>query len=242
MCTVTFIPQGGNIIFTSNRDETIARPLAFAPALEIVNGKQLVFPKDPKAGGTWFCVAENGVVIVLLNGAFIRHIPTGNYRRSRGLVLLDIISADYPFAEVTEYNYEGIEPFTLLLYKQGSDSNSFSEFRWDGKQQYFKELSLDQPCIYSSATLYEPAIIKQRQKWFDEFLKNGEDKTPQAVRLFHHSAGKGDSTNGLVINRGELLKTQCITQAVIGINSISLYHHNLIKDTEYQNLVNILHA
>jgi hypothetical protein len=31
--------------------------------------KNLIFPKDPKAGGTWFVANADGVILVLLNGA-----------------------------------------------------------------------------------------------------------------------------------------------------------------------------
>ena len=232
MCTVTFIPDGDTLIFTSNRDEAVSRPLAFAPAIEILNHKTLLFPKDPRAGGTWFCVAEDGTIAVLLNGAFARHIPTGNYRKSRGLVLLDIISNESPLLELQNYNFDQIEPFTLLLYLRDRIETSFTEFRWDGESRYFKNIDSTSPCIYSSATLYDPPIIKQREEWFSEFLKNGQEKTPRSVRDFHHTAGRGDSTNGLVMSRGEFLKTQCITQAVVSRRDIELYHHDLIGDTE----------
>ncbi|MGL1516781.1 NRDE family protein, partial [Vibrio parahaemolyticus] len=48
------------------------------------------FPKDPDGGGTWIALKENGDVAILLNGAFENHIPAYPYRRSRGLIFLDI--------------------------------------------------------------------------------------------------------------------------------------------------------
>ena len=58
------------MLITSNRDEHIMRKNALAPAEQDINGKKVVFPKDPKAGGSWFAVAEDGAVVVFLNGAF----------------------------------------------------------------------------------------------------------------------------------------------------------------------------
>jgi hypothetical protein len=45
----------------------VTRPSAIA--LKTINGKNVIYPKDPKAGGTWYVVDENGTVLVLLNGA-----------------------------------------------------------------------------------------------------------------------------------------------------------------------------
>jgi uncharacterized protein with NRDE domain len=56
-----------------------------------VNGKNVIYPKDPKAGGTWYVVDENGTVLVLLNGAEEKHTIKLSYRKSRGLIVLDII-------------------------------------------------------------------------------------------------------------------------------------------------------
>ena len=240
MCTVTFLPLGDKLVFTSNRDETLTRPLALPPAVTEINGKRLLFPKDPKAGGTWFVAEADGIVAVLLNGAFVRHIPTGNYRKSRGLVLLDIISSPSPFEELHSYDLNDIEPFTVIIYKQDKVGGDMIEFRWDGSTKYFASLDTGTPHIYSSATLYEPAIIKQREEWFADFLINSQEKTPGSIREFHASAGRGDSQNGLIMNRGGILRTQCITQAVLTRPQIEFYHHDLIGDREDSTLLPIL--
>ena len=65
MCTVSFVSSKDKIIITSNRDEKIVRPSAIPPQNYILNGKNIIYPKDPKAGGTWFVVDEKGTVLVL---------------------------------------------------------------------------------------------------------------------------------------------------------------------------------
>jgi hypothetical protein len=47
-----------------------------------VNGKNVIYPKDPKAGGTWYVVDENGTVLVLLNGAEEKHTIKLSYKRA----------------------------------------------------------------------------------------------------------------------------------------------------------------
>ena len=229
MCTVTFLPLADTFVFTSNRDESIERPLALAPAIELMGGKRLLFPKDPGAGGTWFATAEDGTIGVLLNGAFVRHTRLDHYRKSRGLVLLDIISNVDPLVDLYGYDLNEIEPFTVILFSE----KILFEFRWDGETKHFEELDMKKPHIYSSATLYEPRIIAEREQWFDEFLHDQREKTPESIRAFHSSAGRGDAQNGLIINRGGVLRTQCITQAVWRAGDIDFYHHDLILDHEH---------
>ena len=71
MCTVSFISTGDQYVITSNRDEHISRPLALQPQEETIGSVKVLFPRDPKAGGTWFALNEKGAVAVLLNGGFI---------------------------------------------------------------------------------------------------------------------------------------------------------------------------
>ena len=236
MCTVTFIPQGEYIIITSNRDERTSRPTAFAPSEEIRNGKKIFFPKDPQAGGTWFVAVEDGSVAVLLNGGFVAHIPQGNYRLSRGIVLLDIVTSEDPHAALSSYSLIDIEPFTILLFV----SAQLYELIWDGVERYIKELASDQPHIYSSATLYSSTVIAERQKWFADFMAILGVKDPADVRKFHATAGHGDDKNGLIINRDNSTKTFSITQAVISADAIDFYHHDLLTGAEDHKHLSIL--
>ena len=162
MCTVSFISSGGRTIITSNRDENEQRPKASAPVFEIRNNKKMIFPKDSKAGGTWFAAADNGVVAVLLNGAFVKHAPAPAYRKSRGLVLLEIIGSDDPLDFCKKTDLQDIEPFTLVLYQQGT----LHELRWDGRQRHELMLDPQDHYIWSSATLYSPEIIRHRKDLF----------------------------------------------------------------------------
>ncbi len=73
MCTVSFVSSNDKIIITSNRDEKVIRPSAIEPKNYSINNKDIIFPKDPKAGGTWYAIDENGTVLVLLNGASEKH-------------------------------------------------------------------------------------------------------------------------------------------------------------------------
>ena len=73
MCTVTYIPQSeDSFILTSNRDEMPKRSAIGLVELELAN-KKVLFPRDPKANGTWIASSSTHQLVCLLNGAFVKH-------------------------------------------------------------------------------------------------------------------------------------------------------------------------
>ena len=112
MCTVTFVASQNKFIITHNRDEKTLRPSAVEPKNYLVNNKVILFPKDPKAGGTWFSVSQNGTVLVLLNGGEEKHEIQSSYRKSRGLIVLDLISSKSVVSNWNFIDLQSIEPFT----------------------------------------------------------------------------------------------------------------------------------
>ena len=236
MCTVSFIRDGDSVVFTSNRDEHISRPSAYKPREESLNGVRVLFPKDPKAGGTWFAVNDRHVVSVLLNGAFKRHHSNGNYRRSRGLILLDVIGSKRPKDTLMQINLDRIEPFTIVLFQE----QELFEFRWDSSQKYLKQLDTTKSVIWSSTTLYSEEVILAREKLFEEFLT--QNKTKNAISaLEFHSNDFDDSENGFIMARENGLRTFSITQAIIDADLATLRHIDLQNDKDYTLALNNRH-
>lgn len=227
MCTVTFVPVKDKFILTSNRDESILRT-ASQPVELRHNGCRLFFPRDTLAGGTWFAVNERGNAAILLNGAFQNHEKTPPYTRSRGRILLDIISAEIPASALSAIDLDNIEPFTLILFK----NPELTEFRWDGGHRYNAQLDLSKNYIWSSATLYIKEVILHREKLFREFLLNTTHIDEESVIGFHNSRNN-DLENGFVINRGNRLKTLSITQAVIQKDQVRLNHLDLLSNQRH---------
>ncbi|TXN36859.1 NRDE family protein [Flagellimonas hymeniacidonis] len=228
MCTVSFISRNNNYFITSNRDEHISRPVAFEPKEEIINTTKVLFPKDPKAGGTWFALNENGVVAVVLNGAFKKHESKGNYAKSRGLILLDVISASNPDAFIKEMDLDNIEPFTLVLF----DTDKLQELRWDGHQKHLELLDKSQSHIWSSATLYDEEAIAHRANLFSKFIGSNTDILASDVVDFH-SNNHEDYENGFIIDRNTGLKTFSVTQAILGNEESVLKHLDLFNNKKY---------
>jgi uncharacterized protein with NRDE domain len=227
MCTVTFVRNAGKTIITSNRDEQVVRK-AVAPRSYTVGSKMLTFPKDPKAGGTWFAIDHLGNVLVLLNGAAESHEWHPPYRRSRGLVVLDILSAESPMATWRSMDLEGIEPFTIVLFVDGT----LHQLRWDLADKETIGLDPDAFHIWSSTTLYPKEIRESRAKWFDIFTQNKTQLTPEDLFYFHRYTKPENTENGLVIDRPGFLKTISITQAVIETGHVSMVHHDLVDQRD----------
>ena len=229
MCTVSFVCCHETVIITSNRDEKLIRPSAIPPRNYTCNGKNVVYPKDQKAGGTWFVADANGNVLVLLNGGITKHKVQFSYRRSRGLIALDIICSDSPKDFWKVINLEDIEPFTLVLYQD----KKLYELIWDGLTKITTPLDETQNHIWSSVTLYPAEIRKKRWHWFFDFLKGKNEISASDMLGFHRNTEGDDSENGLIINRENTLKTLSITQAVIGQNKTAIAYHDLVLAQEF---------
>ena len=226
MCTVSFYKDNSKVIITSNRDEHINRPSAIPPEKMIFGEKIMYYPKDPKAGGTWFVVNHKGNVYVLLNGAEQKHTPNPPYRKSRGLILLDIINSNNILNGWNLINLSNIEPFTIIAF---FDDQLF-QIRWNGMEKSLNQLGTNKSYIWSSATLYSEAVISMRESWFSEFLNhNKEGICSNDLISFHSITQKNDKLNGLVINRDNSMLTKNITQCEITKDSFTLKHLDLIS-------------
>jgi hypothetical protein len=209
MCTVTYIPNRSGFTLTHNRDEAPARS-----SVSIAQNNQnpdnlIVFPRDSKAGGTWFAMAESGKTVCLLNGAFVTHHHNPPYKRSRGLMVLDFFKYDNPGSFLSEYELEGMEPFTLIFARPGV----LTELRWDEHRRHIAQLPPDQPRFWCSSTLYPPEKQVLREQVFLDWLQKSTRKTPRDITRLHLTGSVNDPANDFVMFR-ERVRTVSITQVV----------------------------
>jgi hypothetical protein len=236
MCTVSFVRTNDSVIITSNRDEHIQRENAAAPDFHVLPGKKIIFPKDTRAGGTWFAAGNNGIVAVLLNGAFKKHIAQPPYRKSRGLILLEIVEADEPLPFFSVIDLDHIEPFTIVLHQPGL----LNELRWDGKTRHERTLDISGSYIWSSATLYTDEVIAYRENLFDRFIHSSVEVNAETIYGFHAS-NHGDAENGFVISRQTGMKTFSITQVVLQSGVVNFSHADLLQQEYYTETMHINH-
>lgn len=230
MCTVTYIPTGNGVYLTSNRDEHNTRGLALPPQQYSRNGCEIVYPKDHDAGGTWIALKDKRDAAVLLNGAFVKHTHIPPYRKSRGVVLLELLETADPINAFQASDLRHIEPFTLILFC----NNKLAECRWDGDKKYLEQLDASKPYIWSSVTLYDKDTIAQREGWFRSWLVENDAMSIDSVMNFHQHTGNGDLRNDLVMNRDNALYTVSITSIFIGQSTSSIRYRDLKNPTDFQ--------
>ncbi|MCB9285659.1 MAG: NRDE family protein [Lewinellaceae bacterium] len=225
MCTVTYIPQGPeSFILSSNRDETPARSPERLTRQE-EGDHLLIFPRDTSAGGTWIAAETDDRVVCLLNGAFEKHHHRPPYKRSRGIMVLDFFN--YPSVSdfAKNYDFDGMEPFTLVLPEKGR----LFELRWDEKLVHLRELDARDFHIWSSATLYPGPIREKRVQWFEDWLQNRSDFSLDAIHDLHLHGGEGDSWNDYVMNRNGIVQTVSISHIVKTPNTLDFIYHDLLR-------------
>lgn len=179
MCTVTFVPTKNGFIFTSNRDEDPQR--AASKLIEEKRGEYTItFPQDEGAKGTWFAFSNRQQFVCVLNGAFEPHIRKSSYSMSRGamaLAFFDHLSLDQ---FIRDFDFSGIEPFTLLVYNAGD----FREIKWDERDVHHKKLSINAVHLWSSPTLYTDQWQVERALAFKAFVAD-QQPTQNAIVSFH---------------------------------------------------------
>ena len=57
---------------------------------------------------------------MLFNGAFKKHTKNATYKKSRGLILLDLIASKFILNYFGEVSLELIEPFSIILFEDES--------------------------------------------------------------------------------------------------------------------------
>lgn len=229
MCTVSFVYANDSFLLTSNRDEKITRPSAIEPKIYQTESKKIIYPKDAKAGGTWFVVDEFGNAIILLNGGKTKHIAKEKYRLSRGVIVLELMTSNAIVSTWKTIDLTDIEPFTLLVLE---DKKPY-QLQWSGEEKSTDKLEINQTYIWSSSTLYTPEIQQQRTEWFREYMSENQEVSAEKMKFFHKNTEPKDAKNGLIINRDNIYKTLSVTQAVITSNSVFVNHSDLIQNKEY---------
>ncbi len=237
MCTVSYIPsiRDHQFVLTSNRDEREYRSTQ-APSSHVLNGTELVFPKDGKAGGSWIAVNKKGRICCLLNGAYEVHQKQRHHTLSRGIVLKELTASELPVTEFfNRFHLANVEPFTMVIitYIEGEVLH-LEEFIWDGNHKHFQSLNKAIPHLWSSSTLYTKEQKDARNKWFQTFICQTEHKLSyQLINAFHGGTHTEDVSTNLVMKREGGLKTVSITQVYDENNGLVMDYDDLLTLKKY---------
>lgn len=232
MCTVTYIPTGEtDFILTSNRDEAPERE-TIPPKIYTEEALELLYPKDVLAGGTWIGISSRNRLVNLMNGGFKPHKRKPFYRKSRGLVVKELLKVKSIDDYLKKEDFSEIEPFTAIVVIWETDL-VLIEIVWDGNTLH-KTTKPQMPHIWSSSPLYSTEFQQMRKNWFRTFLEKN-NKSPDNVLHFHRTGGEGNPESNLIMDRG-VVKTKSITQIVKSQNQIHMYYDDLQTEEKTKQL------
>jgi Transport and Golgi organisation 2 len=234
MCTVVFIPDNKKIFFASVRDESPLRERAMPPDIFTTGNVSFLSPKDPLAGGTWIGGNDHGNVIILLNGGFENHQRKNYYRKSRGIIVSELLAIKSPAKEWGKMNMKDIEPFTLIAWNK---KNLF-RLTWDGTEKHMIKLDGTISHIWSSATLYNDEVRYQRAILFKKWIAATPLVSKKSVLDFFETFT--DPTNGFIMNRNEKIKSLSYTTIEITDNTTEMNYHDLFSTTAYNRSITLL--
>ncbi len=227
MCTITFVPvskTSNDFILTSNRDEAVGRK-TLKPRIYSEEGVKLIYPKDAVAGGTWIGVSEWKRVICLMNGGFKKHIRKPFYKKSRGLVVKNLLSEENLRESFEKEVLKSTEPFTCIIV-EWKTKLELHQLVWDGEKKHFSRLPVENN-IWGSSFLYSAEVRESRKQAFRQFLK--ENKVTAENILKFHSSEEDENAEGIVINRGNL-KTCSITQVIKSTEVSKMTYKDLLQE------------
>lgn len=225
MCTLTYVPQPGQSIITVNRDEAPSRA-ASDPIIREVNGRQFWLAPEPVSGGSNFVLdIINQRLLVLLNGAFKPHKHDPPYRKSRGVVMMEAFDHGTLRALNAVYDFTDIEPFTLLSFQ----NMRWEELRWEGTEGHYSTPNADENAIWSSAKLYQPEVVTEREKAFHQYLKESRAVYPQQLFEIHRRPTDDPRGLGFRMNYEDRVKTVSVTQLILKEGRVSLRYIDLIR-------------
>jgi hypothetical protein len=201
---------------------------------ETTGHDRLIFPRDTKAGGAWIVASRSGKTACLLNGAFLKHKHEPPYRRSRGLIMLDFFEWKEPESFFRDYELDGVEPFTFLLFQ----NHAVTEFRWDGLSRHLKKMEPDKPLFWCSSTLYPPDMQVKREQVFNDWLdqtagiREGNRHLASMLYRLHLTGSVGDPEYDFNMNRGGRVLTVSITQIIQNTGTVRMRYRDLLEGNE----------
>ncbi|MEQ1555107.1 MAG: NRDE family protein [Ferruginibacter sp.] len=225
MCTVTFVPSTTGYYLTSNRDEKNTRSIAIHPTEYTIDDAKYIFPKDEDAGGTWIVLKENGDSLCLLNGALEPFVDNGQYKISRGKIVLQIITSNNLLQKYNTISLYEVAPFTLILLQ----NNELYECRWDGSHKNITQLDNTKKHIWSSATLYNNKQQQKRKDWFNEWQKVTHNPTQKDLLNFHTNTSGNNVEDDLIMNRNNKYFTVSVTGIEVAQQNSFMFYNDLLN-------------
>ncbi|MGJ8638945.1 MAG: NRDE family protein [Opitutaceae bacterium] len=219
MCTLSWWAAETERGILFNRDEKRTRSHGEPPRLVSGReGRQLLMPRDPDAGGTWTGVNESGLMVAVLNNyPFFQGAKPG--QRSRGKLVMDLLD-NCQTAEACMQTLESMDVSVypgFLLFAFGREDGPIAR-EWNGEQ--LTELSLK-----GEGGLHVLTSSSHRREDCEDFrfdLFSGQSRERASLQKKHGSFHPDDPALGPVMVR-EDAATDSITEIVVGPNNAHMW-------------------
>jgi len=203
MCTVTYLPMpDGGYLLGTNRDERPHRGQAQAPSLRVLGDRQVLAPIDGDAGGTWVALDDQGRSLCLLNGDKKPAAKPPTDPRSRGLLVLDLMSdasVDGVTSQLLSWAMSKDLPYRTfkLLSIERDPALRARLLEWNGRELVVRQLT--SPSLVVSSTYETDAVTARRRQSFTRLvsrLEEGETTTWSEELATWHSGHRPGGDDG----------------------------------------------
>ena len=170
MCTVTVVPHEHGVRLLCNRDEQRTRLAALPPRIHDLDGQRALFPVDPPGRGTWVGVNDDGLIVALLNLRATSSTTCGATKRSRGLIVLELLrctSLQQAVSVAAALDAARFGPFRAVMVHRGrlaaatgSGTGSVHCAQW----------LLDAPALFTSSSLGDTVVESPRRRLFERLV------------------------------------------------------------------------
>lgn len=252
MCTLTFIPAEDGFLVGMNRDELLTRAPALPPQVFTQDGTEIVYPRE-SSGGTWIGCNDQGNLLALLNWNDNKFPYLGEKRKTRGLVIPELIGKSDLSTTDSQYRYmslDGVLPFRLVgvFWRE----RTINEWRWDGATKQKIQFPWARKHWFSSS-LSDSSAEKERGRVCEAAASQPAVRSKGWLRNLHRSHVPGPGPFSVCVHRpdsatvsytevrccGSLISVEylaghpCLKEGFEGLASIvlsdSLIHSNLPK-------------
>lgn len=221
MCTLTWLERADGFEIFFNRDEKKDRAPERPPELFERDGVRFLAPRDGQDDGTWIGVNDRGLAMALLN----RYVPdTGPARaefRSRGLLVMDLLTALHR-AEVgerlAETELERYKPFSLFAADPCGRARLFEWTGW-----HLEETAEPAAMMPLASSSFDQALarVHRRSLFADLVATHGAPPGEEALLSFHHCHEGGPGPFSVCMHRPDA-ETRSFTRVEVGPEGVSL--------------------
>jgi uncharacterized protein with NRDE domain len=210
----------------SLRDEHPNRMKANLPVLSQSKQPKYISPIDPSGGGSWLGINEYGSVLILLNGGYENHSKKHNYAKSRGKIVIELLSVNHTISYWETIDLNNMEPFTLIVWS----NNMLWHLVWDGNKKYQSNVDSQKSHIWSSSTLYNEKEKFERQSLFNKWINQTSGINQSSLLDFFTM--ERNLTESIFIRNNKEIKT--LSYSFIEIEKrkkIHINYHDLSEGT-----------